>query len=69
MNVGLLIGFSAVVIWAGVALPLPLLPPLPLPRPTHLGSVVAGMLHPLEGTLQCTDVGSTVGQFFGGSNK
>ena len=69
LNVGLPIGFSAVIIWAGVAAPLPLLPPLPLPRPGHLGSVVAGMLHPLEGMLQCTDVGSTVGQFFGGFDK
>ena len=64
LNVGLPIGFLAVIIWAGVAAPLPLLPLPPLPRPGHLGSVVARMLCPLEGTLQCTDVGSTVGRFF-----
>ena len=65
LNVGLPIGFSAVIIRAGVAAPLPLLPPLPLPRPGRLGRVVARMLHPLEGTLRCTDVGSTIGRFFG----
>ena len=57
LNVGLPIGFSAVITWAGVAAPLPLLPPLPLPRLGHLGNVVARMLHPRGGTLQCTDVG------------
>ena len=61
LNVGLPIGFSAVIIWAGVAAPLPLLPPLPLPHPGRLGSVVACMLHPLEGMLRCTDVDSTIG--------
>ena len=61
LNAGLPIGFSAVIIWAGVAAPLPLLPPLPLPRPGCLGSVAAHMLRPLEGTLQYKDVGSTVG--------
>ena len=60
-NVGLPIGFSAVIIWAGVAVPLPLLPPLPLPPPGCLGNVVASMLHPLGGMLRCTDVGSTAG--------
>ena len=60
---------SAVITRAGVVVPLLLLPPLPLPRPCHLGSVVARMLHPLVGTLQCTDVGSTVGRFFGDFNK
>ena len=65
LNVGSLIGFSAVIIWAGVVLPLPLLPPLPLPRPGRLGSVVARMLCPLEGMLQCTDVDSMIGQSFG----
>ena len=69
LNAGLLIGFSAVITRAGVGAPLPLLPPLPLPRPGRLGSVVACMLHPLEGTLRCTDVGSTVGQFSGGFDK
>ena len=61
LNVGLPIGFSAVIIWAGVVVPLPLLSPLPLPRPGRLGSVVACMLRPLVGMLRCTDVGSTVG--------
>ena len=61
LNAGLLIGFSAVIIRAGVAAPLPLLPPLPLPLPVRLGSMVAGMLRPLIGTLWCTDAGSTVG--------
>ena len=64
LNAGLPIGFSAVIIWAGVAVPLPLLPPLPLLHPDCLGNMAAGMLHPLEGTLRCTDVGSTVGRFF-----
>ena len=69
LKAGLPIGFSAVIIQAGVVAPLPLLPPLPRPRPGCLGNVVARMLRPLEGTLQCTDVGSTVGQFFGGFDK
>ena len=63
LNAGLPIGFSAVIIWAGVAVP------LPLPCPGRLGNVVAHMLHPLVRTLRCTDVGSTVGQFFGGFDK
>ena len=65
LNSGLPIGFSAVITWAGVAAPLPLLPPLPLPLPGHLGSMVAHMLRPLEGTLQCTDVGFDLGQSSG----
>ena len=69
LNAGLPIGFSAVIIRAGVVVPLPLLPPLPLPRPGHLGNVVARMLRPIEGTLRYTDVGSTVGRFFGGFSK
>ena len=69
LNVGLPIGFLAVIIWAGVAAPLPLLPLPPLSRPGHLGSMVAHMLHPLEGTLRCTDVGLTLGQFFGADDK
>ena len=64
LNVGLPIGFSVVITRAGVAAPLPLLPLPPLPRPGHLGSVVAHMLRSLEGTLRCTDVGLTLGQFF-----
>ena len=66
LNAGLPIGFSAVIIRAGVAAPLPLLPPLPLPWPGHLGNVVAHMLRPM---LRCTDVGSTVGWFFGDFDK
>ena len=69
LNAGLPIGFSAVIIWAGVAAPLPLLPPLPLPLPGRLGSVVARMLRPLEGTLRYINVGLTVGRFFGDSDK
>ena len=65
LKAGLPIGFLAVITQAGVAAPLPL-PPLPLlPRPGHLGSMVARMLCPLEGMLQCINVGSTIGQFFG----
>ena len=65
LKAGLPIGFLAVITQAGVAAPLPL-PPLPLlPRPGHLGSMVARMLRPLEGMLQCINVGSTIGQFFG----
>ena len=69
LNVGLPIGFSAVIIWAGVAAPLPLLPLPPLPHPGCLGSMVAGMLHPLEGTLQCTDVDLMIGQSFRADDK
>ena len=54
---------------AGVAAPLPLLPLPPLPHPGCLGSMVAGMLHPLEGMLQCTDVDLTIGQSFGVDGK
>ena len=64
LNVGLPIGFSVVIIWAGVAAPLPL-PPLPLlPCPGHLGSMVARNLHPLEGTLRYINVDLTIGQSF-----
>ena len=66
LNAGVLSGFSGVITQAGVLVPLPLLPPLPLPRPGRLGSVAARMLRPLEGTLRCTDGGSTVGRFFRG---
>ena len=68
LNAGLPIGFSVVIIWAGVAAPLPL-PPLPLlPHPGHLGSMVARNLRPLEGTLWCINVDLTVGQSFGVDN-
>ena len=69
LNAGLPIGFSAVIIRAGVAAPLPLLPPLPLPRPGHFGSMVAPNLCPLKGTLRCISVGLTVGRFFGELDK
>ena len=69
LNAALPIGFSAVIIRAGVLAPLPLLHPLPLPRPGRLGSVVARSLRPLKGTLRCINVGSTVGPFFGELNK
>ena len=69
LNAGLPIGFSAVITQAGVAAPLPLLPLPPLPHPGRLGSMVAHMLRPLEGTLRCTDVDLTTGQSFGVDNK
>ena len=69
LNAGLPIGFSAVIIQAGVVAPLPLLPPLPLPLLGCLGNVVARMLHPLEGMLRCTDVGLIAGWFSGGFDK
>ena len=62
---GLPIGFLMGLVWVGVAAPLPLLSLPPLPRPGCLGSVVAGMLHPLKGTLQCISVNLTIGQSFG----
>ena len=60
LNTGLPSGFSAVITRAGVA-PLPLLPLPPLPLPGCLGNVVARMLRPLVGTLQCTDVDFDLG--------
>ena len=64
LNVGLPIGFSAVITRAGVAAPLPL-PPLPLlPHPGHLGSMVACKLRPLVGTLQYINVDLMIGQSF-----
>ena len=69
LNAVLPIGFSAVIIWAGVVAPLPLLPPLPLPLLVHLGNMVARMLRPLEGTLWCTDVDSIVDQSSRGCDK
>ena len=65
LKAGSPMGFPMGLVWAGVAAPLPLLPLLPLPHPGCLGSMVAGMLHPLEGMLQCTDVDLTIGQSFG----
>ena len=62
LNAGLPSRFSAVITWAGAVAPLPLLRPLPLPRPGCLGSVVTRMLRPLEGTLWYTDVGFDLGQ-------
>ena len=56
LNAGSPNGFPTGLVWAGGVPPLPLLPLPPLPRSGRLGSMVAGMLHPLEGTLQCTDV-------------
>ena len=56
LNVGSPNGFPMGLVLAGGGPPLPLLPLPPLPHSGHLGSVVAGMLHPLEGTRQCTDV-------------
>ena len=45
-------GFPTGLVWAGGGPPLPLLPLPPLPCSGHLGSVVAGNLHPQVGTLQ-----------------
>ena len=62
LNTGLPIGFSAVIVRAGVAAPLPLLPLPLLPLPGRLGSVVARSLRPLEGTLWYINVDSDLGQ-------
>ena len=64
LNAGLPIGFSAVIVRAGVA-PLPLLSLPPLPLPGRLGSVVAHMLRPLVGTLWYIDVDFDLGQSSG----
>ena len=64
LKVGSLIGFPVVLVWSGVAAPLPLCLLPPLPCPGYLGSVVAGMLHPPVGMLRCTDVDLTIGQSF-----
>ena len=64
LNAGSLIGFLMGLVWAGMAAPLPLLPLPPLPHPGCLGSVVAGMLHPLKGTLWYINVNLTIGQSF-----
>ena len=65
LNVGSPNGFPTGLVWAGGIPPLPLLSLLPLPCLGCLGSVVAGMLHPLKGTLQCISVNLTIGQSFG----
>ena len=64
LNAGLPIGFLAVITRAGVAAPLHLLPLPLLPHPGRLGSMVARMLHPLEGTLRYINVDLTIGQSF-----
>ena len=53
LNAGSPIGFPMGLGLAGAAALAPLLPLPPLPHPGCLGSVVVGMLHPLEGTLIC----------------
>ena len=65
LNVGSPNWFPMGLVLAGGGPPLPLLPLPPLPRSGHLGSMVDGMLHPLEGMLWCTDVDLTIGQSFG----
>ena len=69
LKAGSPIGFPVAVVRAGVAapLPLPLLPPLP--HPGCLGSMVAGMLHPPEGTLRYINVDLMIGQSSGADNK
>ena len=69
LKVGFPIGFSAVITRAGVAVPLPPPPLSLLPHPGRLGSVVAHMLHPLEGMPQCINVDLMIGQSFGVDNK
>ena len=59
LNVGSPNGFPTGLVLAGG------IPPCPLPHSGHLGSMVAGMLHPLVGMLWCTDVDLTIGQSFG----
>ena len=65
LNVGSPNGFPMGLVLAGGIPPRPLLPLPPLPHSGCLGSVVAGMLRPLEGTLWCTDVDLMIGQSFG----
>ena len=65
LNAGSPNGFLLGLVWAGGIPPLPLLPIPPLPHYLCLGSVVAGNLCPLQGTLWCTDVDLTIGQSFG----
>ena len=69
LKAGSPIGFPMGLVWAGVAAPLPLLPLLPLPCLGHLGSMVAGMLHPQEGMLRYINVDLTIGQSFGVDNR
>ena len=68
LKAGSPMGFPMGLVWAGVAAPLPLPPLPPLPRPGHLGSVVARMLCPLVGTLQYINVDLMIGQSFGVDN-
>ena len=56
LNAGSPNGFPTGLVLAGGVPPHPLLPLPPLPRSGSLGSMVAGMLCPLEGMLRCTDV-------------
>ena len=65
LKAGSPMGFPMGLVWAGVAAPLPLLSLPPLPCPGCLGSMVAGMLHPLKGTLQNKVVGLMIGQSSG----
>ena len=75
LNMGSPNGFLTGLVLAG-AVPLPAppldgppLPALPLPCSGRLGNVAAGNLHPLIGTLQCTDVDLTIGQSFRADKK
>ena len=56
LNAGSPNGFLMGLVWAGGIPCLPLLPLPPLPHSGRLGSVVAGNLHPLIGTLWYKDV-------------
>ena len=64
LNVGSVNGFLMGLVLAGGVPPHPLLSLPPLPHSGHLGSVVVGMLHPLEETLRCTDGDLMIGQSF-----
>ena len=75
LNAGSPNGFLTGLVLAG-AVPLPAppldgppLPALPLPCSGCLGNMAAGNLHPLIGTLQCTDVDLTIGQSFRADEK
>ena len=62
LNVGSPNGFLTGLVWAGGIPPQPLLPLPPLPCSGHLGSMVAGSLHPQVWTLWYTNVDLTIGQ-------